>query len=57
MMLMMMAGPEAGLQDQPQAGAPRAGAAGLGHGAGHESRPGLVPKQVKRRKVDASMLM
>ena len=54
-MLMMTAGSEAGLQDQPQAGETRAGAAGLGHGAGHEGRPGLVPKQVKRRKVYASV--
>ena len=51
----MMTGPEAGLQDQPQAREAREGAAGGRHRPGHEGGPGLVPKQVKRRKVYASI--
>ena len=48
MLIILPTGPEAGLQDQPQAGAARAGAASLRHRAGHEGGPGLVPKQVNR---------
>ena len=46
----MMTGPEAGLQDQPQAREAREGAAGGRHRPGHEGGPGLVPKQVKRKQ-------
>ena len=49
MLIILPTGPEAGLQDQPQAGVARAGAAGLRHRAGHEGGAGLVPKQVNRK--------
>lgn len=45
--MLIIPGPEAGLQDQPQARETCEGTIGGRHGAGHEGGPGLVPKQVK----------
>ena len=44
-------GSEERVQDEPQAGAAREGAAGRRHRPRHEGRPGLVPEQVRPTKI------